>query len=238
MLVSNFLNRLTAGPVGDLSIGGNRNGTIPPAHIDAMFDRAQGALTELHRRFPLSIKTITISTMDGRFLYPLEEQYAITSALAPGGDKFILDTMSNQFLGTDILILEHVLDADRNEVGLNDRHNATSWFTVAFNVLSMDYPVANTLYFVQYRADHNILNRDVNTFATTHINIPRNLEEVFLARVAYEVFLTQTGENAAIMAQSLLSKYNALSSELEMDNSLNSSVVEDRACLFKQRGWV
>lgn len=236
MLVSTFMSRLAQGPVGDLAIGGAGAQQIQLADQVKLLPKVQEALTQLHTRFPLAIKTIVLQTIDGRFEYPLWVKHAQADTSEPMADKFIIDTLSAKFTG-DVLAIEHVLDNDRNELGLNDRRDVTSWFTVAYDTLSMDYPVSGQTYFVQYRGDHAVLNPDSGTFATQQLRIPTTLEAALIAKVGYEIFCTQTGESAAIKAQELEGKYNAICNELEAMNALNSSVVENRDCQFKRNGW-
>lgn len=236
MLVENLMKRLARSPVGDLAMGGSSSGTIPTDKVPAFIDWAQDALTELHTKFPLSVKTLTLRTLDGRFEYPLLTKHAQTSAEEPMADKFIMDSMSSPYTG-DILKLEHVLDEQMNELGLNDRRDPTSWFATGPTTLAMDYPVSNVYYFVQYRANHAVLDPSVLTLGTQRIAIPVTLEEALVAKIGYFAFTSQTGEDAAIKAQVLMGRYNEIISEMEAQNVLNSSVTDTRETYIKAQGW-
>lgn len=236
MLMSKFLSRLATGALGDLAVGGGGTGDLPPESAARIVEFAQDALTELYRRFPLSLKTITLAVMDGRFEYPLEEKYAVTSPIDPSGDKFIIDSMSKPFDGR-VLAIEHVSDSTGAELPLNERYDAASWFTPESYVLNMGYPVAGDLYFVEYRANHPILDPEPETFDTQVIKLPEALEVLFLNRVSYALYATQSGENAAIKAQELEGAYNAKCAEIEAANTLNSSQVQNRSDVIERGGW-
>ena len=235
MNLQQLLQRLARGPVGDLKIGGDRSGSIPSDEIPGMVQKAQAVLTALHTRYALSVKSLTLEMVDGLFVYPLRKEFAQTSG-STEINKFIKDSVGEPFTG-DLIQVEHILDANRCELPLNDRGDAVSWFTIAYDTLSMDYPVAGNTYFVQYRADHATLDPAGN-LNTQSIRVPVALEEALLAKLAYEVFSTQTGESAAIKAAEMQAKYENICAEIEARNVTNSSVVEDRADHIAAGGWV
>jgi hypothetical protein len=235
MNLQQLLQRLARGPVGDLKIGGDRSGTIPADEIPGMVEKAQAALTAMHTRFALSVKSLTLEMVDGLFVYPLRKEFAQTSG-STEINKFIKDSVGEPFTG-DLIQIEHILDSARCELPLNIRGDCVSWFTIAYDTLSMDYPVAGDTYFVQYRADHATLDATGN-LNTQNIRVPVALEEALLAKIGYEVFCTQTGESAAIKAAELQNKYEAACLEIELRNVTNSSVVEDRADQIAGGGWV
>ena len=235
MNLAQMLQRLAQGPVGDLKIGGDRTGTIPNEAIPEMVAKAQTALTELHTRFALSLKTLTIEVVSGVFLYPLRKEFAQSSG-STEIHKFIQDSAERPYTG-DLISVEHVLDAQRCELPLNKRHDCTSWFLVAYDTLSMDYPVTGDTYFVSYRADHAPLDPAGNLEAQ-QIRIPAALEEAFLAKLGYEVFCTQTGENAIAKAAELRAKYELACAEIEARNTTGGSAIQDRSDLFRAGGWV
>lgn len=235
MNLTQLLQRLARGPVGDLKIGGDRSGTIPMEEVPAILEKTQAVLTALHTRFALSLKTLTLEMVDGVFLYPLRKEFAQTSGSVEI-HKFIKDSVGEPFTG-DLIAIEHVLDSSRCELPLNDRRDCVSWFTVAYDTLSMDYPVTGNTYFVQYRADHVALDPAGNLSAQ-NIRVPVALEEALLAKIGYEVFCTQTGESAAIKAQELQAKYEQACAEIEMRNTTNSSMIENRADQIAAGGWV
>lgn len=235
MNLAQLLQRLAQGPVGDLSIGGDRSGTIPAGEIAGMVAKTQAALTALHTQFALSLKTLTIEVVSGIFLYPLRKEFAQTSSSAEI-HKFIKDSVAQPFLG-DLINIEHVLDAQRCELPLNKRQDCTSWFQVAYDTLSMDYPVTGDTYFVEYRADHAALDV-AGDLASQLIRIPTALEEALLAKVGHEVFAAQGSETAQAKAAELLAKYQLICAEIEARNTTGTSMIQDRADLFRAGGWV
>jgi hypothetical protein len=254
MNLSQLLARVATGAAGGLAICGASSGTIPGEHLPRVIGKVQDTLTELHKRFPLQVKVLTLAVVDGVFAYPLREEFAQSSG-STEINKFILDSEAQPYTG-DLLAIEHVLDAtDNSELPLNDRRNPLSWFTVAYDTLSMNYPVTGEQYFVQYRADHAPLDIATHvvgipdnpddpirteltpTAAAQKISIPASLFEAFMAKLAYELYCTQDGDGAMAKTNMLLQQYEAACLELEGRNTLNSSEITDRTDMITAGGW-
>lgn len=235
MKLDDVLLRIVQGPVGDLSLAANGVwSAVTPENRVKLVHAVQTVLTALYTRFPLKTRTLTIGTVDGVFTYPLRAEFAATST-SREPNKFIQDSAADPFLG-DVLMIEHVMDSQRNELGLNDRRDAASWFTVAYDTLSMDYPLTGQNYFVQYRANHPELDANL-PLEGQDVAIPPTLLRALLAGVAYEVFCTQTGENAVLKSQELQAKYESLCLEVEADNTVQSSVIDTRSDAILRGGW-
>lgn len=235
MFLSELLLQLTSGAVGDLAIGGGGTGVIPPLQLDALGLKIDAALTHLHTRFPLRLKTQELQTYAGRYVYPLEQAFAQTSgSLEP--QKFILDTVTDVFQA-DVLAIERIFDSEHNPLPLNDRQASTSWFTVKPTVLAMDYPVDDTHYFVEFRARHPKVNAAAEDPSSEVIDIPEALVSALVARIGYEVFCTQSGENALLKAQELRDRSEYECSLVDSLNTLNSSVVDTNVKLGLG-GWI
>ena len=233
MILQDVLDLIVAGPVGDLPLGGGGSGVLPAEKRPLLGLKLDSALLALHTRFPLRLKTLELVTFTGRYSYPLEPKYALTD---PGAEpqRFLLDSESEPFTG-DVLAIERIYDGSHCPLPLNDREDPLSWFTPRPTTLSMDYPLDDTHYFVEYRARHPKL--DTSSPSTEAVDVPDVLLNALLARVAYEAFCGQTGENATMKAQEQLAKYEAECALVEDRNSVQSSVT-DTNTKFDQGGWV
>lgn len=246
MNLNQLLARVATGPSGGLAICGASSGVIPVEHVPNIVGKIQDTLTALHTRFPLQLKLLTIAVVDGLFEYPLRPEFAQSSGSAEI-NKFIVDAVGKEYTG-DLIAIEHILAEDSSELPLNDRRDPLSWFTASYDTLSMAYPISGETYFVQYRANHAPLSIDyvdpdanplVLSPATLNqkVYIPESLLPALLAKVAYECYCAQDGESAAVKEQQLLGKYEAICTELEYRNTLNSSEVTDRTDMIAANGW-
>lgn len=233
MNLSQLLTRVANGPSKGLALCGAGSGVIPDPHVPEAVSKCMSALTALHTRFPLQLKLLTIATIDGIFEYPLRPEFAQSSGSAEI-NKFIVDSVDKPYTG-DLLAIEHVLDANSAELPLNDRRDPLSWFSPAHDTVHCGYPVTGETYFVQYRADHAPLSEED---LDAKISIPASLLDALITKVAYEYYCGQDGEGAQAKEQYLNQKYEAICQEIEGRNTLNSSVVENRADQIVAAGWV
>lgn len=235
MLLQDVLKRLAYGPVGDLAIGGNTTGIIPPASMPKMIAALNAALTSLHTRFCLRKDTLELLSFSGRVTYPLQVAYALTG----GGSepqRFIQDSISKPFIG-DLLGVEGVFDRNFCPLGLNVQGDPYAWFTTQFDTLLMGYPTAAETYFVQYRQNHPKIAVDANV-ETTQVVLPPSLEDALLAKIGHNIFAAMTGESAILKANELLNSYEQLCAANEAVNLVNTSEVDPRITIFERGGWI
>lgn len=238
MNVTQFFKKVAHSPLADtfMANGGDALiAEIPVEYESRVVNATNLALVALFSRLSLRTRTINLRTVDGLFTYPLRKDFALTSGSSEP-NKFIEDSPDSPFLG-DVLQIEYVMDSQRNDLGLNDRRNATSWFTTEPDVLTMDYPVTGDLYFVQYRAAHPEVVEGED-YDSQFINVPPALVNTLVTKTILELYTTMGTETAIMKAQELETKYAALINEHEMLNTFNTSVVDTREDTFQRGGWV
>lgn len=237
MKVTQFFKMVANSPLADtfMANGGDELvSEIPVEYESRVVNATNLALTALFSRLSLKTRTLTLRMVDGLFTYPLRSDYALTSASSEI-NKFIEDSSDNPFVG-DLLQIEYVMDSSRNDLGLNDRRNVTSWFTLEPDVLTMDYPVAGDIYFVQYRAAHAPVIEGED-YELQEINVPPALINTLVTKTILELYTTMGTETAIMKAQELEAKYNGLLAEHEALNTFNTSVVDSREDAFQRGGW-
>lgn len=235
MLLKDFLQQLAMGPVGDLAIGGEHSGVIPPVQVPRMIVHLNSALTALHTRLCLRREVLSLVTLSSRNSYPLEVKHALTSgSLEP--DKFIIDSALKPYLG-DLLGIEGVYDANHCPLGLNVKGDQYGWHTVKFNTLTMGYPVTGETYFVAYRQKHPTIVANADP-ETTEIQVPPSLEAALLSKTAQQIFGAMTAESAILKANELLNFYEQQCVLNEATNLVNTSETDVREERFVRDGWI
>lgn len=238
MQLSDAFEKLSFGPLSDLSIGGNGSGTIPEAKQPQVINRINGALLALYTRFPLQLRTIRIETSSLLHLYPLRRQFAETSdSLEP--IKFIKDSTAQPFL-EDVAKVIGIANHDNKAMGLNNSNDPESWHLIAYDTLSFDYPKDLAQFFVHYRARHALIDLKEANPENTEIRIPPELESAFMHHVAGNIFSGMGMEGSLAKSQGHLSAYENECSFLDDQNtfdqwSMPSGLTYDT---FRAKGWV
>lgn len=235
MLLKDFFQKLALSPVGDLSVGGDTSGTLPPASVPRMVAHLNTALVDLHTRFPLRKGSLMLTTLSSRNEYPLQRPFALTSGSAEA-DKFILDSMLKPFNG-DVLGIDAVFDNNQCPLNLNVVDDRYGWHTVRFDVLTMGYPVTGELYTVQYRQRHPVIAANADP-DTTEIQLPPSFEDSLVLKVAHLVFSGLTAETAVLKANELLQAYERSLMQNQESNVANTSTTDTREERFRRDGWV
>lgn len=235
MLLQDFLQRMAFGPIGDIAVGGDHSGAIPPQHVPKVVAGLNQALLALHTRFCLRRESLEIVTVNGRVSYPLQPAFALTSG-SNEPQKFIIDSALKPFQG-GVLGIEAVLDSDQCQMPLNINGDPYSWITTRYDTLTTGNPVTGESYFVLYRQRHPEIAAAANQ-STTEVMIPPALEGALLARTAYQVFSAMSGEGPTMKANELLTLYEQECVLNEFTNLNNTSEVDRRTERFHAEGWV
>lgn len=235
MTLAELLQKLSYGPLVDLTIAGEGSGTVPAANIPKLVLKANDALAALYARFPLQKKTITLATVDGIFNYVLDPKYAQTST-ADVPNKYIQDTSDDPFIG-DILTVCEVATADGVTLALNDRGDEWSWFTPAFDTLRLSYPKTGDTYQITYRAKHLPLELNPADPAAVQIRLPEVLEPALLAHIAGFVYAGIGSDAALAKSKFHLNRFEAECQLHEDLDTFHNSQTTTHACV-RDTGWV
>jgi hypothetical protein len=236
MNLDDLLKELSYGPLQDLAIGGNGSGVIPAESVPKVILRINNALTALYTRFPLQKRTIVIETVDGLASYHLRKDYAQTSS-STEVNKYIKDTVADPFLG-DVLMVEHVYDANHCELPLNQRKDCRSWHTQAYDSLLMDYAKTGDRYFIEYRAAHALVPFTPADPALVEIRIPPALKLALQHHVAANIYGSMNGENVLAAMQKFLNQYEGECAFVENKNAVTQTEGTEPTERFERGGWV
>ncbi|CAL9954681.1 virion structural protein [Vibrio phage D518] len=220
MLLSEVLTYLAQGDLRNLAIGGDGSGVIPEKHQPTIIGHINLALTELHTRFPLKERELTIQQFDHIEFYKLTKEYSATSGTAE--HKYIIDTEECPFTD-DIIRIETAYNEIGCEVPLNDYTLDTSLFTPAYNVIQIPLPVGtNTSLFI-YRANHPLIPVEGTDPTTTEVDLPYTFLEALMFYVAQRVYSNKSGNEGQAMASTYKIKYEAACEFLTQHNAANDS---------------
>lgn len=234
-LLSDIARDLSLGHLADLPAFGIADGVIEPSQQTKLLLRTNDALRAIYTRFPLQVRTLVIEAVDGMHLYPLRQEFALTSGSAEPV-KFIKDSVAEPFL-EDVLGIEHVYDGEHCELALNDREDPTSLHTPAFDVLQIDKPVTGDRYHVEYRALHAAVPMETTDLSTVRLRVPAALLTAFKALIAAGIHEGAGNEGSMAKAAGLAAIYEAECARLEHANTLNHSMV-DTNTKPQRGGWI
>lgn len=241
MNLTELLQKLSWGPLAELSIAGEGSGFVPPENVPRLVIPINDVLRKLYARFALQKRTVILETVDGVYAYQLAPQFAqLSGSTEP--NKYLKDTTANPFLNdvlqvTDILGNEAALPTDPKYVNqprldennyvslpLNDREDRLSWHALSYDTLSMDYPKTGDRYFVQYRAKHASIPLQPAEPGEIQIRIPEQLETALLSGVAACIYGGMSMEAALGKAKMHAGIYEEECLRLELADMFNQFV--------------
>lgn len=236
MLVSDFLERLSLGPLSNLSLSNEGDGTIVAGKIPAIVNHVNDALLRLFTRFNLSEKELIVETHDATTNYKLHSKYAQSRqddfpALTP----HIIDQFKP--FTDDLVRVLAVHGSNGRPYPLNDDGASLSLFTPQVNVLQVPAPWVGVPLFVMYQAKHPKLESTGTGFMSVEIDLPTVLEEAALSYVAHRVFANMSGQEHIAVAAVHLTSYENICSEVQ-DKDLVSASLSQSNTKFEMRGFV
>lgn len=236
MLVSEFIERLSLGPLSNLSLSNDGDGSIKPEKVPAMLNHLNDALTRLFTRFNLSEKELILETVEARTHYKLSSKFAQSRETEfPDRTPHIIDR--NRPFKDDLVRVLAVTTATRGKYPLNDDGANLSVFTPQVNVLQVPNAWLGVPLFVMYQAKHPLITANVENFDLGEIDLPVVLEEAALSYVAHRVFANMSGQEHIAVAAAHLSGYESICKEVE-DKDLVSSSLSQTNTKFEMRGFV
>jgi hypothetical protein len=189
-------------------------------------------LTDLHKRFWLRSKDITINILPGIRDYVLSSKYNLTN-LDTIYTKYIVDTAEQPFQD-DLLRIERVFNELGEEQYLNDDYRDDSFYTPAYNRLRVPISYTGSKVLLEYRANHQKLNPDCDA-CDIDLDLPPPLLEPLLLFVAHRATRSLNTDQNAESTQ-YFQMY-----ELACNNVMNKSfqIVPERTNIkLDVGGWV
>ncbi len=194
MLLSELIEYITYSETGNLFLSGEEEGKIRSKHYPKVISNINMALIEMHKRFPVLVKDVTIQQYEHITDYKLHDDYAVTNTTSTETYKYIIDSASEPF-NNDVLKIERVMpeqvDEDRTiteEYPLNMVDDDLSYFTPSHNILQIPYPVNDNAVFVEYRAYPKKIPVLTSDLTSIDIELPHMLLEPLLNFMNYKLY--------------------------------------------------
>lgn len=240
MKVSQLLARLSRGPLENLSMSNNGDGTIAVAKHPKLIGYTNEALLKLYSRFNLRESELVIELDETVTNYRLDSKYAVTKAVEnPTLPHYIKDSVSVPFTDDLIQVLRVFTTSITPlplELPLNDDNHPKSLFTPKHNQLQVPDPVNGVPLYVMYQAMHAALAEEGEGYLDQEIDLPPILEPAILSYVSYLVYSHMNGQEHGAKAAEHLGSYEMLCAEIVEKDLANTSLSSTNT-KFDDRGF-
>lgn len=234
MNVTQFLARLSYGPLSNISMSNDGSGVIAVGKHPALIQHINDGLLRLHTKFILIENELVIEQREDVTSYIIDKAYSVSQAAVPPND-YIRDTVELPYTNDLIKILS-VWETGATQLPLNDANHDDSLYTPKFNVLQVPDPVVGAPLYVLYQARHVELASSGAGYLDQLINLPDVLIEGLEAFVAYKVYQGMNGQEHAVKAADYLTTFDRICVEVTAKDLVNSSMSNTNT-KFEQRGF-
>lgn len=194
------------------------------------------ALTDLHTRFPLREKEVTVQLYPHITQYQLSSKYARSNIESTEPYKYIIDSIYYPF-EDDVLRIERCSDEAGIDMRINDANDGYSIFTPDYRSIQVPFPEDGYALFLGYRANHKAIVTDYTDEATVDIEIPPYLYEAVLYYIAYRVHKSRSNQEAQAESLRLFQLYNQACDKVDRMNITHNSSA-DSNLLLDDNGWI
>lgn len=233
MDLNDLYRNLSFGPLSNLAMAGSGDGTITDRRKPMIVGFANEALIRLYTRFNMLQKDVLIEMVPHITNYHFLKRFAQSSKENLEPYRYIIDLPLEPFEEDMVKILT-VFDSFGNEKPLNDDARSDSLYTPQDKILQVPSPVPGQSLSVLYQAKHPVLCVDC---PDTEIILPETLYPALYAYIAYQVFDGLGTEGSLVKANNNLAKYEALCTEVEDRDALNTSISNTNV-RFNKNGWI
>jgi hypothetical protein len=244
MKLSQLLARLSRGPLSNLSMSNDGDGTIIAARQPAFVDYINDGLLQLHSQFVLIENELIIEEQEGTTTYKLHSDYSMETGALPL--KYIRDSAADPYTNDLIKILAVYRDntlggSQPIQVALNDATKDDSVYTPKFDVLQIPDPVQDAPLYLLYQAKHPELviggTEEVPVVTLTQdIFLPDVLVPALIEYVSYKVYTHMNGQEHTAKAKEHFDNYRLIVGHVEDKDLVNSSLSNTNT-KFNERGW-
>lgn len=232
LTVQNLIEKLFYGELSNLSISERGLEDISLSDRKKLIHLINDSLTELHTRFSISNKELLVQSIEWKSLYLLDPVHAYMN---PSDElKYILDTPNYEFTG-DIIKILGVTNERGDPLPLNDAEQWASVFTPSYNELQLNHVGDEQVFNVTYQASHPKLSSE-DGWLVQEIEIPPITENLLRTLVSYKFYDGMSGQDNSTKAQSHMTKYEYLCTEIDFKGHLNNSAMSSNVKLM-HRGF-
>lgn len=232
MKLSDLFKDLAVGDLRNLSMAENK--TIREADQETVVLFINEGLTNIHSRFDVNLRDLLIETHKHITFYHLLKRFAESQAdVSPEPFLYIKDLSLDPFL-EDVIKVKAVYGSKGQLLPLNDGTRMDSVFTPQPLILQVPHPRDGELLTVFYKARlEPVKAGNLGQL----IDLPDVLHKALRSYVAFKVFSTLGTVEAAQVAATHFSSYEATCKEAEALDLVNTSVVPTNT-RFQRNTWI
>jgi hypothetical protein len=231
LTVGELFKRLSFGPLSNLSMSNDGDGTIIGAKQLGLIRFANEGLLRLYTRFVLTEKEVILELDEAITQYRLSSEFSVSNG---GPVQYLKDTAEIPF-NNDVIKIMAAYSAAGTRYPLNDEHNCDSLFTPRVDTLQVPKPITGAGIHVLYQAKKVITTESISLSEV--IDIPDVLDEALVAYISHKVYSSMNGQEHTAKSVELLGLFNSVCNDVEARDLVNSSLsfTNDK---FSERGFV
>lgn len=247
MKLSQLLARLSRGPLSNINMSNDGDGTIIASRQPALVDYINDGLLQLHSQFVLIENELILEEQEGTTTYRLHSDYSMETGAGPL--KYIRDSVADPYANDLIKILAVYRDntyggSQPIPVALNDATKDDSVYTPKFDVLQIPDPVQDAPLYLLYQAKHPelLITAPVEPATEPTVDIDQDIElpdvlvPALLEYVSHKVYTHMNGQEHSAKAKEHFDNYRLIVGHVEDKDLVNSSLSNTNV-KFDQRGW-
>lgn len=247
MKLSQLLARLSRGPLSNLSMSNDGDGTIVTARHPAFVDYINDGLLQLHSQFVLIENELIIEEQEGTTTYKIHSDYSLETGV--GALKYIRDSAADPYANDLIKILAVYRDntlggSQPIQVALNDATKDDSVYTPKFDVLQIPDPVQDAPIYLLYQAKHPelLITEPVEPATEPTVDLDQDIElpdvlaPALIEYVSYKVYTHMNGQEHTAKAKEHFDNYRLIVGHVEDKDLVNSSLSNTNT-KFNERGF-
>jgi hypothetical protein len=244
MKLSQLLARLSRGPLSNIAMSNDGDGTILAARQPALVDYINDGMLQLHSQFVLIENELIIEEQEGTTSYKIHSDYSMETGVGPVA--YIRDSAQDPYKNDLIKILAIYRDNTTGgsqpvSVALNDATKDDSLYTPKFDVLQIPDPVQDSPLYLLYQAKHPELLIGGTEEAPVvdleqEFELPDVLVPALIEYVSYKVFTHMNGQEHTAKAKEHFDNYRMIVGHVEDKDLVNSSLSNTNT-KFNERGF-
>ena len=208
MNLGELFEQLSHGELRQMALGGSEASGIKPDDYPKVIPHINWALTQLHKKFDIRIKRLSIKQYEHISTYELNPKYSQTNTSSTEKWKYIKDSIYQPFDNADEpLKIISVYKEDGSEYILNDETNAFSLFTPTDLSIQIPYNRKENMMTVHYRAGHPKLSADGENVLGQEVNVSASYLDPLLLAIAGRYLTTSGNAESEAAGNNFLTRF-------------------------------
>lgn len=235
MILKDIFSMLSHGELRKLASGGSNASGILEADYPKVVGHINLGLADLHKRFQLKTRQLSIQQIDGIANYRLYKEHSQTNTESTS-PKYIKDTVYAPFNDdNEIIKIVAVFNEKGQEYGINDENDRFSVYTPSEKTLMIPFTDPDNAVTVVCRTNHPYLSLDESK-DDQPVDLSISYIEPLLLYVGSRAAASVGSQEATIMSADLAARYEQKCFDIEkygIETTDNTTNMKARI-----NGWV